>query len=78
MKRTKRKIKSKKAGIAIIIILLLIAITLMILGFQSKKEYEFYDFNDNFGTSKHCQIKNNTLICDVNGYEVPVKQYSRR
>lgn len=67
---------SKKIILAIFI-LFLIAITLLILGFQINKKYEFYDFNGNFGTSPNCEIKNETLICDVNGYDIPVSQYSR-
>ena len=52
---------------------------LWILGFQKNKNgYEFYDINGNYGTSSNCQIKNDTLICEVNGYDVPVEQYSKR
>ena len=53
-------------------------IQLWILGFQKDKNgYEFYDINDNYGTSQKCAIKNETLICNVNGYDVPVKQFSK-
>lgn len=75
-KIAERKNYSKKIMLAVLI-LFLIAITLLILGFQKNKKYEFYDFNGNFGTSPNCEIKSETLICDVNGYDIPVSQYSR-
>lgn len=59
--------------------LLIICIYLWILGFQkNKNSYEFYDINNNHGTSSNCQIKKDTLICEVNGYDVPVRQYSKK
>lgn len=84
MKKSKKKRKTsrkyfKRNLILIITLILLVAcIQLWILGFQrNKKYYEFYDINDNYGTSQKCTIKNETLICNVNGYDVPVKQFSK-
>ena len=77
VKKIKRKKQNKKA-IIVILVLLLISIAMLILGFQiNKKGYEFYDINNNYGTSPNCKIKNETLICNVNGYDVPVKQFSK-
>ena len=77
MKKSKKRSRSKNA-IIVILVLLLISTVILILGFQkNKKGYEFYDINNNYGTSPNCKMKNETLICSVNGYDVPVKQFSR-
>ena len=77
MKKIKRKKQNRKILI-IVLVLLLITFTMWILGSQkNKKGYEFYDVNNNYGTSPNCEIKNETLICNVNGYDVPVKQFSK-
>ena len=77
MKKIKKRNKNKKVIIAVLV-LLLISLIVLILGFQTnKKGYEFYDINNNYGTSPKCAIKNETLICNVNGYDVPVKQFSK-
>lgn len=84
MKKLKKKRKNSKKYfkrnliLIITLILIVVCIILCILGFQkNKKYYEFYDINDNYGTSSECTIKNNTLICKVNGYDIPVKQFSK-
>ena len=84
MKQFKKVQKNRKRNFKRILItiialsLLVVCIHLLILGFQkSKNNYEFYDVNDNYGTSSNCQIKNDTLICEVNGNDVPVKQFSK-
>ena len=75
-----RKRYSKRNLIAITALILPLAcMQLWILGFQKNKNgYEFYDINGNYGTSSNCQIKNDTLICKVNGYDVPVEQHSKK
>lgn len=40
--------------------------------------YEYYDWNDGYGTSLECgEIVEGKLSCLVNGTYIPVKQYSK-
>ena len=76
-KKSSKKGNKKRFIIIALILLIILTISIILYSQTNKKGYEFYDINNNFGTSSKCEIKNETLICNVNGYDVPVKQFSK-
>ena len=61
-----------------IIGVLVVIVIVIVLGFQKvdKKEYEYYDFKDNYGTSSECRSTLDSLICKTKKGCIEVKQYS--
>lgn len=60
----------------IIIIGVLVA---LITGCESKQTtYEYYDLENNYGTSSQCELTNEGAKCLINGDMVLVSQFSER
>ncbi len=66
----------KKAIIEVIGVMVAITLVVIILS-NNKNKFEYYDLNNNFGTSSKCKISDHDeLICKKGKEWIKVNQYS--
>ena len=64
----------KKAIIGVLVALVLVSLS--IYSYSHEDKYEYYDLNNNFGTSKKCKAENEELVCRKGKSWIKVHQYS--